>query len=350
MNAPGLPATISASVPALAMDERELMAVLQSSLYPGAKAESIKLVLGYCKASGLDPMQKPVHIVPISVKQGDNYVMRDTVMPGIGLYRTQASRTGEYAGITEPEFGPTKQLKVGEFTMDYPEWCRVTVKRRCGGTVVDFTANERWTENYATQKRDSQVPNAMWKRRPFAQLAKCAEAQALRKAFPELVGGAPTAEEMEGKPYEDGVIIEHSTQQPEKPAGPQPYPVEAFEKNLPAWTKLIMDGKKTAEQIVATVSSKAVLSDQQKATITKIQRTVDDATKKPATIDHDTGEINGSGAPVVNYGALLARLRTGKDVDTLDLDASLIGQIEGQDRQNTLAKAYQDRRAELATQ
>lgn len=337
MNAPGLPATISASVPALAMDERELMAVLQSSLYPGAKAESIKLVLGYCKASGLDPMQKPVHIVPISVKQGDNYVMRDTVMPGIGLYRTQASRTGEYAGITEPEFGPTKQLKVGEFTMDYPEWCRVTVKRRCGGTVVDFTANERWTENYATQKRDSQVPNAMWKRRPFAQLAKCAEAQALRKAFPELVGGAPTAEEMEGKPYEDGVIIEHSTQQPEKPAGPQPYPVEAFEKNLPAWTKLIMDGKKTAEQIVAMVSSKAVLSDEQKRKIK--------AVKKPTTIDHDTGEING--APAVDEEALLKRLQTFSDIDVGDNDATLIGQVKGQDRQNLFAETYQARRAEV---
>ncbi len=177
-----------------AMSEQEMMTVLQNSLYPGAKPESIKLVLGYCKAAGLDPMQKPVHIVPISVKQGDNYVMRDTVMAGIGLYRTQASRTGEYAGITEPEYGPTKQLKVGDFMLEYPEWCRVTVKRRSGGSIVEFTANERWLENYATAKRDSQIPNAMWKRRPFAQLAKCAEAQALRKAFPEL-GAAPTADE-----------------------------------------------------------------------------------------------------------------------------------------------------------
>lgn len=185
-----------------AMTEGELMGVLQSSLYPGAKPESIKLVLGYCKAAGLDPMQKPVHIVPISVKVGDNYQMRDTVMPGIGLYRTQAARTGQYAGITEPEFGPTKTLKVGEFTLDYPEWCRVTVKRMVVGMIVEFTANERWLENYATAKRDTAMPNAMWKRRPFAQLAKCAEAQALRKAFPEL-GAQPTADEMEGRTLEE---------------------------------------------------------------------------------------------------------------------------------------------------
>lgn len=225
MNDRALPATVSASVPALTMSEQELMSVLQNSLYPGAKVESIKLVLGYCKASGLDPMQKPVHIVPISVKQGDNYVMRDTVMPGIGLYRTQASRTGECAGVTEPEFGPTETLKVGDFEMEYPKWCKVTVKRqRSNGAIADYTAKELWLENYATAKRDSKIPNAMWKRRPFAQLAKCAEAQALRKAFPEL-GAAPTADEMEGKPFEDteqqAVVIDQPRAK-SKPQGDPP--------------------------------------------------------------------------------------------------------------------------------
>jgi hypothetical protein len=47
-----------------AMPEADLLRVLQASLYPGAAPESIKMVLGYCKAAGLDPMQKPVHIVP----------------------------------------------------------------------------------------------------------------------------------------------------------------------------------------------------------------------------------------------------------------------------------------------
>ena len=43
----------------------------------------------------------------------------------------------------------------------------------------------------------------MWLKRPFGQLAKCAEAQALRKAFPEIITQQPTAEEMEGKFIEE---------------------------------------------------------------------------------------------------------------------------------------------------
>ena len=39
----------------------------------------------------------------------------------------------------------------------------------------------------------------MWVKRPRGMLAKTAESQALRKAFPDIVGASETAEEMEGK-------------------------------------------------------------------------------------------------------------------------------------------------------
>jgi phage recombination protein Bet len=179
--------------------QRELIEVLESSLYPGAKPQSIGLVLGYCKAAGLDPMLKPVHIVPMwDGKQG---AMRDVVMPGVGLYRTQASRTGQFAGMGAPEFGPDVTQNVGGVSVTFPDWCRITVRRALpSGIVAEFTAVEFWMENYAVKggKEKSVAPNAMWARRPRGQIAKCAEAQALRKAFPEL-GSMPTADEMEGR-------------------------------------------------------------------------------------------------------------------------------------------------------
>lgn len=177
----------------------DLVSVLSNSIYPGAKRESIQMVLDYCEAAGLDPIQKPVHIVPMWDSKAGS--MRDVVMPGIGLYRVQAARTGQYAGVSEPEFGPDVTETVGGAELVYPEWCRVTVRRQLeSGHIAEFTAKEYWLENYAVRggKDKSVAPNAMWTKRPRGQLAKCATAQALRSGFPEI-GSAPTADEMEGK-------------------------------------------------------------------------------------------------------------------------------------------------------
>ena len=180
-------------------NEDDVILVLQNSLYPGADNGSVRMVLGYCQAAGLDPMLKPVHIVPMwDTKSGR---MRDVVMPGINLYRTQASRTGKFAGMTEPEYGPMIEESIGGVLTKYPEWCRITVEKMLeDGRIGRFTVCEYWMENYAVKggKEKSIAPNAMWAKRPRGQIAKCAEAQALRKAFPEC-GSQPTAEEMEGK-------------------------------------------------------------------------------------------------------------------------------------------------------
>jgi hypothetical protein len=80
--------------------------------------------------------------------------------------------------------------------------------------------------------------------------------------------------------------------------------------------------------------------------------------KAPATVDQSTGEIksdasNGgakpeaTGAPAVNYEALLKRLQTGGSIDALDADASLIGELADFGERNAATKIYTDRRAEL---
>ena len=257
---------------ALALPEQELLQVLQSSLYPGASHSSIKMVIGYCRAAGLDPMQKPVHIVPMwDAKAGQ---MRDVVMPGVGLYRTQAARTG-CAGITEPEFGPDKTATIGGQEITFPMWCRVTVKRRqASGAVDEFTAREFWTENYAVKggKEKSVAPNAMWTKRPYGQLAKCAEAQALRKAFPE-VGSAPTADEMEGKALE-AEYIDAGTGELKRetvPAAPPTWPADAFAAQFPRWEKAVQAGLKTVDDILTLARSKGALTPEQEAQIKGIK-------------------------------------------------------------------------------
>ncbi|WP_395706837.1 phage recombination protein Bet [Casimicrobium huifangae] len=256
-------ATIPRAGTALTTAEHQaaIWSALKSSIYPGASDQSISLVLDYCTAAGLDPMQKPVHIVPMW--DSNSRSMRDVVMPGIGLYRVQASRSGQFAGMSEPEFGPMLTEQVGAMQVTFPEWCRVTVYRQLpNGHIAEFTAKEYWIENYAIKggKDKDQSPNAMWLKRVRGQIAKCAQAQALRMAFPEI-GSQPTAEEMEGKSIIDSeaTAVPRQAARAELPA----YPADEFIRNLPKWWDLIASGKKSADELIAMLQSKATFTAEQ---------------------------------------------------------------------------------------
>lgn len=277
---------------------------LKTSLYPGATDESVDMVLAYCKAGGLDPMTKPVHVVPMWVpekKQGNRVIspagMRDVIMPGIELYRTKAHRTGEYAGQDEATFGPTIEEVLGGISVRYPEWCSVAVYRLVNGNPVRYSAKAYWLESYATQKRDSDAPNAMWKKRPFGQLEKCAEALALRKAFPEAVGAQPTAEEMEGRVIEgEASSVRQEPQQKlerELPA----YPADKFKENLATWGVLISSGKKTASQIINMVKTKGSLTEEQMIAIEDFEQ-VDDVASAEAAAGTESTSTSTDNGPI----------------------------------------------------
>lgn len=212
--------------------DKAMWRFLCESLYPSAKSiEGIAMALRYCKARGLDIMKKPVHVVPVysSSKKG----MIELVWPGIGDYRTTASRTGEYAGCDATECGPLiKKVFTGlldkwesgrksgqeeiKSSLDFHEWMRVTVYRIIKGIRVPFHGPKVYFEEiYSRVKHDCPVPNDRWQRAPNGQLEKCAEAAALRKAFPEEIGSEPTAEEMEGKivDIEPTIILRTATQE-----------------------------------------------------------------------------------------------------------------------------------------
>jgi len=247
--------------------DQHIWSALKNSLYTGARDESIKMVLDYCKAAKLDPMQKPVHIVPMSVRNAvtGKYEYKDVVMPGVGLYRIQAARSNQYAGVSEPEFGEDVTCNLGGVEITYPKWCRVTVKKIVNNTIVEFTAKEYWLENYAS-KKDERTPNTMWQKRPYGQIAKCAEAQALRKAFPEF-GAQPTADEMEGKAlYEESTIIDGSTGEivnDKKPKELPFYTDDQLDRNIHSWQEAINAGKTTPTKIVTKISSGYRLTEEQ---------------------------------------------------------------------------------------
>ncbi|WP_295606331.1 phage recombination protein Bet [uncultured Lamprocystis sp.] len=186
-------------------------AVLTDSIFPSANtAEGIVLAVRYCQARGLDIMKRPVHVVPMWSSAKRKYV--ETIWPGIAEVQITAARTGLWAGLDSPKFGPDQtktfagtvmrdeQWVEAQATVTFPEWAEVRVYRLVNGVRCPFSEMVFWEEAYARQGK-SPIPNEMWQKRPRGQLLKCAKAASLRAAFPEEAGEY-TAEEMAGKVIE----------------------------------------------------------------------------------------------------------------------------------------------------
>lgn len=191
--------------------------VLIDSIWPNAKTiEGVTLAVTYCKRRNLDPLKKPIHIVPIFSKALNREV--EGIWPGINEVRTTATRTGIYAGKDAAEFGPnvTETLQhiddrndavKDSMEVTYPEWCRLTVYKIVQGVRCAFVGPKVfWKETYATENRFSNIPNEMWANRKSGQLEKCTEAASLRAAFPEELGNTYTAEEMAGRTIEGAAL------------------------------------------------------------------------------------------------------------------------------------------------
>ena len=196
--------------------DREGWRTLTESIFPAAKTvTSVMMGLDYCKRRKLDIMKKPIHIVPIWNSQANDGkgAMVETIWPGINELRTTAIRTGQYAGMDVPVFGPQIEQKFeGKIkkwqngsaswetvtaTVQFPEWCQITLYRTLGGNRIPFPGPRvYWLETYARLRNDCEVPNSMWEKRANGQIEKCAEAAALRRAFPEEIGSDYSIDEI----------------------------------------------------------------------------------------------------------------------------------------------------------
>lgn len=103
-----------------------------------------------------------------------------------------------------------------------------------------------------------------WSQYPKRMLQMRARGFALRSQFADALAGLITREEAEDMPvteYQEPRDIGRGSPEPET------YPQEKFDANFEAWKGLVDAGKRTPDQIVAMISSKAALTDKQKETI-----------------------------------------------------------------------------------
>ena len=163
----------------------------------------------------------------------------------------------------------------------------------------------------------------LWKTNPKQQLGYLQVKNWARSYCPGAILGVYTPDELETPS-----VTHMGAAEVVMPATPTTYPADQFEKNLPAWQKVITTGRKNAEQIIAMAESKFPLSDAQKETI-RATKTVEDAK---------------TSAPVVTYAAVADKLRKAEDVDLLDAAADLIGEVADAEQRAELAAIYEDRK------
>lgn len=148
--------------------------------------EDLMLFLYTCKRTGLDPLVNQIY----AVFRWDSRLGKEkmTIQTGIDGMRLVAQRTGEYAGQDDAKYLPEDE------STQYPVKATVTVYKLLGGARVPFTATARWAEYIQLDKQGK--PMGLWSKMPYLMLSKCAEALALRKAFPNELSGIYAREEM----------------------------------------------------------------------------------------------------------------------------------------------------------
>jgi phage recombination protein Bet len=170
--------------------------------------------LHVAQRTGLDPFARQIHM--IGRKDKETGAKKWTIQTAIDGFRVVSERHPQYAGVLDAEWcgddGVWRDVWVGKKP---PVAARFTVIRRGWEHPVRAVAHY---DEYVQTKYNGE-PNSMWATKPAHMLAKCAEALARRRAFPQDLASVYTDEEMAHVDNPPRVII-----QPEREQSAEPEP------------------------------------------------------------------------------------------------------------------------------
>src|SRR5262245_52241926 len=155
--------------------------------------DELALFIYQCDRTGLDPFAGQILAVYRWDSRSNDEKMR--VQATIDGLRLVADRTERYAPGASYWCGEDGIWRDVWLEQVPPHAERVTVRKVVAGQLTEFSVPALWKE-YAPRNRDGKL-TGLWPQMPSLMLAKCAEALALRRAFPNETRGLYTKEEMD---------------------------------------------------------------------------------------------------------------------------------------------------------
>jgi phage recombination protein Bet len=152
--------------------------------------DEFRLFVNQCKRTGLDPFTRQIYATKVQDKM--------TVQATIDGLRLIASRSNEYEGQTRPVWFDKdgKEYKVWTKS-EYPYACEVGVyKKGFREPLYALAIFDEYVTSYKDYKTGEMRVGFMWNKMPSLMIAKVAEAQALRKAFPNNMSGIYSSDEV----------------------------------------------------------------------------------------------------------------------------------------------------------
>jgi phage recombination protein Bet len=177
--------------------DRAQIELIKRTVAKGATDDELELFVQICNRTGLDPFQRQIY----AIKRFDPGVGKEVMQTQVSIdgFRVLANNSHEMMGQEGPFWcGADGRWEDVWLEGKAPRAAKVTVLRGRGwaenAPMAKFTGVALW-DSYAQKKKDGTLTR-MWQQMGPEMLAKCAEALALRKAFPAQLSGLYTSDEM----------------------------------------------------------------------------------------------------------------------------------------------------------